>query len=200
MVPTAANWSDWVGVMVTSHFGLVLGLLWAPRGPKRARFGPKMPFWGPWRSWEGHRGPDLVPTAANWSDWVGVMVTSHFGLILGLLWAKKGLFWPIIALMGPKRAHLGPKFQIVLNLSSDPSKHAREGHSADEKNFVPIWFTSSEKIPKNYQLWQFRNFCEFFLFFWGGCDGLLGQDSGDKLEETYSPSFLEKYSPLWFFQ
>ena len=57
LVPTAANWSDWVGVMVTSHFGLVLGLLWAPRVPKRARFGPKCPFWGPWRSWEGPREP-----------------------------------------------------------------------------------------------------------------------------------------------
>ena len=111
----------------------------------------------------------MVPTAANWSDWVGVMVTSHFGLILGLLWAKKGLFWPKIALMGPKRAHLGPKFQIVLNLSSDPSKHAREGHSADEKNFVPIWFTSSEKIPKKYQLWQFCNFCEVFFLGGGVC-------------------------------
>ena len=56
---------------------------------------------------EGLRGPDLVPTAANWSDWVGVMVTTHFGLILGLLRAQKGPFWPKIALMGPKRAHKG---------------------------------------------------------------------------------------------
>ena len=87
---------------------------------------------------------------------------------------------------------MGPKFQIVANISSDLSKHAREGHSANEKNFVPIRFTSSEKIPKNYQLWQFRNFGEvFFFFFWGGgCDGLLGQDSGNKLEETCSPSFF----------
>ena len=68
LVPTAPNWSDWVGVMVTTHFGLVLGLLWAPRGSKRARFGPKCPFWGPWRSLEGPRGPDLAPTAVNWSD------------------------------------------------------------------------------------------------------------------------------------
>ena len=99
MVQTAGNWSDWVGVMVTSHFDLVLGLLWAPRGPKRACFGPKMHFWGPWRSWEGPRGPDSVPTAANWSDWIGVMVTTHFGLVLDLLWAPRA----------PKRACFGPK-------------------------------------------------------------------------------------------
>ncbi len=46
LVPTAANWSDWAGIMVTRHVDLVLGLFWAPRNPKRARFGPKCPFWG----------------------------------------------------------------------------------------------------------------------------------------------------------
>ena len=99
LVPTAPNWSDWVGVMVTTHFGLVLGLLWAPRGPKRARFGPKCPFWGPWRSLEGPRGPDLAPTAVNWSDWVEVMVISHFGLVSSLFLSARG----------PKRAHFGSK-------------------------------------------------------------------------------------------
>ena len=84
LVPTAPNWSDWVGVMVTTHFGLVLGLIRAPRGPKRARFGPERPFWGSPRVLKGPRGPDLVQTAANWSDWVGVMVTTHFGPVLGL--------------------------------------------------------------------------------------------------------------------
>ena len=42
IVKNAPNWSDWVGVMVTTHFGLVLGLLWAPRGPKGPQKGP---FW-----------------------------------------------------------------------------------------------------------------------------------------------------------
>ena len=69
---------------------------------------------------EGPRGPDLVPTAPNWSDWVGVMVTTHFGLVLGLLLAprgqKKGPFWPKIPLLGvlkvlggPGGARFGPK-------------------------------------------------------------------------------------------
>ena len=106
LVPTVASWSDWVGVMVTTHFGLVLGLLWAPRGPKRARFGPKMHFWGPWRSWEGPRGPDLVPTAANWSDRVGVMVTSHFGLVSSLFLSARG----------PKRSHFGSKCFFFLTM------------------------------------------------------------------------------------
>ena len=56
--------------MVTTHFGPVSGFFWVPRDPKRARFGPRCPFWGPQRDSEGPRGPDLVPTAADWSDWV----------------------------------------------------------------------------------------------------------------------------------
>ena len=41
LVPTAADWSDRDVIIVTTHFGLVLGLFCAP---KRARFGPKCPF------------------------------------------------------------------------------------------------------------------------------------------------------------
>ena len=61
LVPIAAKWFDWVGVIVTTHFDLVLGLFLAPRGPKRARFGPKCLFWGSGMDSEGPRGPDLVP-------------------------------------------------------------------------------------------------------------------------------------------
>ena len=99
LVPTAADWSDWVGNMVTTHFGLESGLFWVPRDHKRTRFGPKCPFWGSQRSSEGPWGPDLVPTAADWSDWVGSMVTTHFGLVSGLFWSpapqgpQKGPFW-----------------------------------------------------------------------------------------------------------
>ena len=84
--------------MVTRHFDLVSGLFWVPRVPKRACFGPKMPFWGPQRDLEGPEGPDLVPTAANWSDWAGIMVTRH--LVSGRFWAPRE----------PKRARFGPKF------------------------------------------------------------------------------------------
>ena len=99
MVPTAPDWPVWVRIMLTTHFDLVWGPFWVPRGPKRDRFGPKCPFWGPQRSSEGPEGPDLVPTAANWSDWVGVMVTRHFDLVLGLFRAPRA----------PKRALLAPK-------------------------------------------------------------------------------------------
>ena len=61
----------------------------------------------------------------------------------------------------------GPKLQIVANLSCGVSKLAREGNSANEKNIILIGFTSWKKIPKNYQLGQFRNSCEVFCF-WGG--------------------------------
>ena len=48
LVPTAPHWPAWVGLMVTTHFDLVLGPFWAPGGPKRAHFGPNVPnFHGP---------------------------------------------------------------------------------------------------------------------------------------------------------
>ena len=67
--------------------------------PKRACFGHKRPFWGPQRDLEGPEDPDLVPTAANWSDWAGIMVTRHFDLVFGLFWAPRN----------PKRASICTK-------------------------------------------------------------------------------------------
>ena len=125
LVPTAADWSDWVRIMVTTHFGLVSGLFWVPRDTKRARFGSKIPFWGPQRDSEGPGGPDVVPTAANWSDWAGIMVTKHFDLVFGLFRAPKA---PKRARFGPKRAKIGSKLKIVGNLSCDLSKFAQEDH------------------------------------------------------------------------
>ena len=99
LVPTAADWSNRIGYMFTTHFGLISALFWAPWGPKRASFGPKCPFWGPQRAKEGPGGPNLVPTATDCSAWVKLMVSTHFGLVSSLFWAP----W------GPKRASFGPK-------------------------------------------------------------------------------------------
>ena len=87
----------------------------------------------------GPRGPDLVPTAADWSDWVGIMVTTHFGLVMGLFWAPRA---PKRTRFGPKRTQIGPKFKIVTNLSCDYTNPAQEGHSASEKRIFPIRFIS----------------------------------------------------------
>ena len=69
-----------------------------PLGAQKDPFGPKglMSVLGvP----EGPRGPALVQTAANCSDWVGIMVTTHIGLVLGLFWAPRY----------PERAYFGLK-------------------------------------------------------------------------------------------
>ena len=89
MVPTATNWSDLVGIMVTIHFGLISGLSWAPRAPKRASFGPERPFWESQRYLEGPKGPDLIPTVTDWSDWDGIMVKTYFDLVSGVFWATR---------------------------------------------------------------------------------------------------------------
>ena len=44
LVPTVAGWSNWVGLMVATHFDLIMGLFIAAKGPKRPLFGPKCPF------------------------------------------------------------------------------------------------------------------------------------------------------------
>ena len=124
------------------------------RAPKRARFGPERAFWGPHRDPEGPGGPDLVPTAANWSDRVGIMVTRHFDLVFGLFRAPRA---PKRARFGPKRAQIGSKLKIVANLLCDLSKFAQEDHSANEEYIIMIRWTSLEKNPKNYQSGQIRN-------------------------------------------
>ena len=88
------------------------GALGVLKGVKRGQNGPERPFWGSPRVLEGPRGPDLVQTAANWSDWVGVMVTTHFAPVLGLPWAprgpQKGPFWPRKTLLGVPEGLGGP--------------------------------------------------------------------------------------------
>ena len=39
-----ASWSNWVELMVTTNFDLVLDLFSAAKCPKRPLFGPKCPF------------------------------------------------------------------------------------------------------------------------------------------------------------
>jgi len=129
--------------MVTRHFDLVSGLFWAPRAPKRAFFGPKRPFWGLQRDLEGPEGPALVPTAANWYDWAGIMVKRHIDLVSGLFWAPRAPKRTPLASKGPK---MGPKLKIFANQSCDVSKFAREGHLANKKKSPP--FTIEEKNPK----------------------------------------------------
>ena len=34
------------------------------------------------------RMPDLNPIGTDWSDWVGLMVSTHFGLVLGIAWSS----------------------------------------------------------------------------------------------------------------
>ena len=63
-----------------------------PKGPVLAQKGP---FWGP-----GHPvGPDLVPTATGWSNWVGCIHIMCLGLLRDLCGTPGA----------PKGARFGPK-------------------------------------------------------------------------------------------
>ena len=114
-----------------------------PKGAfQKCSFGPKRAFWGLQRSLEGLWVPDLVPTAADWSNRIGFMVTTHFGLVLGFFWAPRD---PKRARFGPKCPFLAPvgtKLKNVADPSCDLSKFARGGHLINEKNLTSIGLTS----------------------------------------------------------
>ena len=69
----------WVGRINIMCLGPLTDLCGTPGAPKRARFGPKRPFWGPQRSLGSPGGPDLGPTATGWSNWVGHIHTMCLG-------------------------------------------------------------------------------------------------------------------------
>ena len=52
-------------------------------------------------------GPDLVPIAADWSDWVGLMVTTDCGLVSSLFLAAILIFGPILGHIKAKTGAFG---------------------------------------------------------------------------------------------
>merc|ERR1712184_112917 len=72
-------------------------------------------FW-PWRSSEGPKGLDLVPTATGWSGWVNYI---HI-MCSGPLWdlygtpgaSKRAHFGPERPFWEPRRSSVGPGVQI----------------------------------------------------------------------------------------
>ena len=60
MAPTATDRSDWAGIMVTTHFGLVSGLFWATRDPKRVFLASIRPQNDVFGRFLQRRGPFLV--------------------------------------------------------------------------------------------------------------------------------------------
>ena len=74
LVPTLPDWLVCVGLMVITHFDLVLGPFWTPGGPKRARFGQNAPFGdlggsrrALWDKIWSHWPPTGQPRLESWS-------------------------------------------------------------------------------------------------------------------------------------
>ena len=94
--------------MVTTHFDLVSDPFWVHRGPKRARFGPKCPFWGPRRAPRGQiwsRLPPIGPSGLDsWSPHTFTWYRAPSGppgVLKGPVLARNA---PFGALGGPRRA------------------------------------------------------------------------------------------------
>ena len=60
---------------------------------KKGSFGPKVPLLVALEVLGGHGGPDLVTTVTGCSACVGLMVITHFGLILGLFCMVWYVIW-----------------------------------------------------------------------------------------------------------
>ena len=53
-------------------------------------------------------GPELVPTATGWSNWMGCIHTMCLGPLKDLYGPQKGSFWPQKALLGAPEVLEGP--------------------------------------------------------------------------------------------
>ena len=96
--------------MLICHVGPPYG---TPGAPKRAHIGPERPFWGLWTSSDSPGEPDSVPSAALWSNWFGLIVTTYFDLVLGPFVAAKGPKGPFLA-----KKHLFGSIWVVWDLYS----------------------------------------------------------------------------------
>ena len=101
--PSDTGWSNWVGCIHIMCSGPLKDLYSTPGAPKRARFGPESPFWGPRRSLGSHGGPNLGPSATGWSNWVSRIHIMCLGPLRDL-YSTPG---------APKRARFGPKCSIL---------------------------------------------------------------------------------------
>ena len=123
LVPITADWSDGVGVMVTTHFGLVLGLFLAPRDPKRARFGPQCHFWGSWMDSEGPGGQIWSQLPLIGLPGLESLYTTHFCLVFGLFLAPQGLYkgsiWPESPFWSSWRDSEGPREPYLVPTATD---------------------------------------------------------------------------------
>ena len=66
MVSKAWNQIKSLDLIHIMHFGPLTDLYGTPGAPKKGSFGPQKAFFGP-------PEPDLVPTAADWSNTIGHM-------------------------------------------------------------------------------------------------------------------------------
>ena len=103
--PTATGWSSWVSRIHTMCLGPFRDLYGTPGAPKRVRFRPETPFWGPRRSFGSPQWPDLGPTATSWSVWLSrihIMCSGLFKDLYGTAGAPKGApFWAKDPFWGP---------------------------------------------------------------------------------------------------
>ncbi len=150
MVPTTADWSNTIGHMASTHFGLVSALFWTPGALKGPVLAQNVPFGAP--EVPGRPLEDQIWLQCNYLD------TPH-GYIptKNISGPKKGHFGPKLALLGPlgaqKRAETRSKCvaTMSLTLAEQPvavrTKFCSRGPSWD------LWVPKRDIWGQNWPFW-----------------------------------------------
>ena len=117
--------------------------------PQRACFGPKYPFWGSWRYSVSPVGPDLVPTPTGCCAWVGLMVTTDFGLVSSLFLAAIFIFGPILGPTWSKKGTFRAKLGAFGASGCHEEAHYHESNlgTAAGGSWDQTWLPGALRVP-----------------------------------------------------
>ena len=119
LVPTSTDQPAWAGLMVTTHFGLVSGLYWAPGGSKKARFGPKCPLldkiWTLVSTGRSNINPMCVVTISPTHGDQSAAVENKSGPPMTFGVSKKGILGQKGPFLGPRHGPLPGNLFLIFN-------------------------------------------------------------------------------------
>ena len=121
-------------------------------GPQKGPFGPERPFWESRRALGSPGGPDLGPTATDWSNWVG-----HMAMMLNELtwtyWASPSAARAPNGLFGPNSfsfvAPFWVKFYFQPNIGMWGVQSVAMECPANTALFQSIWNHPAEENGQN---------------------------------------------------
>ena len=133
MVPTASDWSAWVGIIVYHTLWPGIGPLLGPQGPQKSSFWPKRPLLG------GLRGSRRAPGSQIWSQLPPAAVPRLDSWVRASSWQPGAPKAPVLAVNVPSLDHVGP------NMGSKIKIAARERLDPRPKSVVTMSPTQAQQ-------------------------------------------------------